>query len=462
MEAFDQLQLMVKRQLAEASEAKTRAAQLSAQLLTATEALESERQQRAALEQQLKHAVSKTSAPGGGALQQAIAQAVAGIKAEHTAVVSAKDKALLELRQSWTEVAQQRQQVIEEYQRCKAQLDQAQQESLALRAQLQRWQTALGGFMAAVGYEALAVSPGALAGHEQRQFQQLPAAQQQLLLAHAAAQQDQATMAVPVAAGQQAAVARCSTHQTSPPAAGHAQALQNTEPRPAAGAPSTLPSPKAAGAAVHGQQAGRGTERKGSRQSTPSSAANGLKRDSSLATNSEGDAPKPKQARRAQQEQQVQLREPPLASGGEQPPSAPNSSAAAAPLLSPSAATFNTSGAAHVLASMPEQQRGANGGGRGAGRTRNNTQADVLRCEDPVVWLNRNIRSYVNQFCKNTAFHVFRDPVPADTPGYFDVITHPMDLGTIAAKAADEEYMVDDEFHQRHEAQQQLVQASMP
>ncbi len=63
----------------------------------------------------------------------------------------------------------------------------------------------------------------------------------------------------------------------------------------------------------------------------------------------EGDAPKPKQARRAQQEQQVQLREPPLASGGEQPPSAPNSSAAAAPLLSPSAATFNTSGAAHVV-----------------------------------------------------------------------------------------------------------------
>ena len=40
------------------------------------------------------------------------------------------------------------------------------------------------------------------------------------------------------------------------------------------------------------------------------------------------------------------------------------------------------------LASMHEQQRGANGG-RGPGRPRHNSQADVLTDEDPVVWLNR-------------------------------------------------------------------------
>ena len=46
----------------------------------------------------------------------------------------------------------------------------------------------------------------------------------------------------------------------------------------------------------------------------------------------------------------------------------------------------------------------------------------------------RNIKLFVNQFRKETAFHVFRDPVPADAPGYFEVITHPMDLGTIAGE----------------------------
>ena len=42
------------------------------------------------------------------------------------------------------------------------------------------------------------------------------------------------------------------------------------------------------------------------------------------------------------------------------------------------------------LASMHEQQRGANGG-RGPGRPRHNSQADVLTDEDPVVWLNRYV-----------------------------------------------------------------------
>ena len=38
----------------------------------------------------------------------------------------------------------------------------------------------------------------------------------------------------------------------------------------------------------------------------------------------------------------------------------------------------------------------------------------------------------MQQYRKDTALQVFRDPVPANTPGYFEVITHPMDLGTIA------------------------------
>mgnify|MGYP006945473532 CR=1 FL=1 len=61
----------------------------------------------------------------------------------------------------------------------------------------------------------------------------------------------------------------------------------------------------------------------------------------------EGDMPKPKQARRAQQEQQVRQQELPLTSGGEQLLSAPTS--AAAPLISPAATTFNTPGAALVV-----------------------------------------------------------------------------------------------------------------
>ncbi len=52
-----------------------------------------------------------------------------------------------------------------------------------------------------------------------------------------------------------------------------------------------------------------------------------------------------------------------------------------------------------------------------------------------IVW-HRNIKAFVNSLRKERAFEAFKDPVPKNTPGYFEVIKKPMDLGTIAGSAA--------------------------